>query len=468
MGLIFRPSNNGTLIVYDKTGASVLIDDDLVAPLQDWMRVNGPINHDGYGFRQSRNPRAPLIKIIAELGYGLKPYYLLQHNVRTKGDRTDLRLCNIVFKNRWEEADDPDCKTLYDNEFNAVYDLGINLWLLLKDDGVIVKLDKLNIMRRLMVSLLKTGHKISKCSTQKHVQVTALNGTKSRLVDHVLAELYRVPVSLSASGCIKYWNDDPLDLTRENISSASVGMWNNQNRLIRTAGDQVYVWVNKGLPHYCDCATVMGPILEMPCWTWHTRADGRLSATVSSAGKNAGIDEAYLYQLRWAAAHYGATDDYFQLARALREMRKYFRSSNSVLDHLDTNYRNNNIWNLSCMTLAENTQKAGLTAKIYAPFFWLSVHIDNGYRVFYGDDMKSPLRVFCAESGTYIELLRKFYETGLGKSISPKQITEGERIGYGKDGNLNDEGRRIIQSLLTDLEDAFCQYEGARPATTIP
>lgn len=459
MGVIFRPSDNGTLVVYDKTGASVLIDDNMIAPLQNWMRNNGPIYHDGDGFRQSRSPRAPLVKIIAELGYGLKPYYLLRHSIGTKGDRTDLRLCNISFKNRLAEADAFYCKTLHDNEFNTLYDMGTDLRLLLKDDGVVVKLDALNVMRQLLISLLKTGHIISKRPTQKHVFVTALNGAKSRLVAHVLAELYRVPVSSLVSKYVRYWNDDPLDLTRENLVSTSVSMARNQNRLIWISGGQVYVWLNNRLPHFTDNAAMMEPILKMPCWTWHTRADGRLSAIASSAGKCAGINETYLYQLRWAVAHFDATDDYFQLARALREMKEYFRSSNYVLDHLDSNYRNNNIWNLSCMTLTENTQKAGLTAKIYAPFFWFSVHIYNGYRIFYGDDMKSPSRVFCSESGTYIEILRRFYETGQGKSISPKQIPEGERIGYDKDGTLTGVGREIIRSLLTESEDLFTLYK---------
>lgn len=455
----FESEKDYSRMIHNKTEVSAKIDTDMVEPLKVWMRENGSLYFDGDCFRQIKGNRYPAIKIIAALTYGMDVDQLSLHNIRVKnGDRFDLQAKNISFTNRWKTADHPDCSILYDSEYNAIYNFGINVWLLLKDDGEIVRLDALNIIRNLLIRLIKSGHRITKTPSCSHVMVTDLLGNRRRLADYILAEVYNVPITQVESGKVTYWNNDPLDLTRGNVTSTTVAMPDNKNRAVFSAGDRVYVQLNSGLPHYTDCAAIMRPILEMPIWTWHTKADGRLAACISGLGKEAGIEEPYLYQLRWAVAHYGAIDDYFSIAKALCTMKKDFRNTDSVLDHLDNNFRNCNLWNLSRMKRSENSQKKSMTAKIFAPFFWFSVHTDAGYRILCGDDIDNPQQLFCLNSREYVDVLRRFYETGIGSSVHPKEISDGERIGYDCNGNLTSIGDRMIQYLRIASDNCFTQF----------
>jgi len=156
----------------------------------------------------------------------------------------------------------------------------------------------------------------------------------------------------------------------------------------------------------------METILELPIWSWHWKADGRIGAVVSKAGKEAGITgEPYIYQLRWAAEYYGARDDLASIAVALRNLREDFQKNDINLDHLDNNYNNCCLWNLAAMTRSQNAQKQSLTAQIYEPFFWFSVNVGNGYRILCGDDIGNPRKMLCSKSIDYLEILQRFCES---------------------------------------------------------
>lgn len=233
----------------------------------------------------------------------------------------------------------------------------------------------------------------------------------------------------------------------------------NKNRKIERIGDEVLIWINNKLPSYTDCPDIMFPIMEMPIWSWHWRADGRLGAVASSAGKEAGIiADPYLYQLRWAAEYYGARGDIASIARALAAMRNDFRAGTLNIDHLDNNYRNCNLWNLSTMTREENASKCSLTAKIYEPFYWFSVNVHGNYRIICGEDISSPLRLLCASSAEYLSLLRSFYNDGLGVMRPPREINAGKRAGYQENGNLTDSGSELIDYLLATPDSEFAVW----------
>lgn len=159
-----------------------------------------------------------------------------------------------------------------------------------------------------------------------------------------------------------------------------------KNRIIDCHDDMVFLWLSDRLPTYTDKVKIMKPILEMLIWSWHWKADGRIGAVVSKAGQEAGItSDPYIYQLRWAAEYYGAKDDLTSISMALRNMREDFQRDKINLDHLDNNYRNCCLWNLSAMTRSQNARKQNLTAGIYEPFFWFSVNMGNSYRIMHFD-----------------------------------------------------------------------------------
>lgn len=232
-----------------------------------------------------------------------------------------------------------------------------------------------------------------------------------------------------------------------------------KNRIIDRYDDMVVLWLKDKLPTYTDRADIMQPILELPVWSWHWKADGRVGAVVSKAGMEAGITgEPYIYQLRWAAEYYGARADCESIAKALRNMREDFQNGTINLDHLDNNYRNCVLWNLAKMTRSQNAMKQSLTAKIYEPFFWFSVNVGNGYRILCGDDIDKPHKLLCTKSIDYLEILQRFCE-------SIEELPEGQRIGYDANGNLTDMGEGVIQYLLTALDDDFerRQFQCTRP-----
>lgn len=232
-----------------------------------------------------------------------------------------------------------------------------------------------------------------------------------------------------------------------------------KNRIIDRYDDMVFLWLSDRLPTYTDKADIMKSILEMPTWSWHWKADGRIGAVVNKAGQEAGISsDPYIYQLRWAAEYYGARDDLASISAALQKMRVDFQKDDANLDHLDNCYRNCCLWNLAKMTRSQNASKQSLTAQIYEPFFWFSVNIGNNYRILCGEDISNPCKMLCSKNEDYLEILKRFCED-MGK------LPESRRIGYDQNGNLTDMGERIIQYLLTAPDKDFerRQFRSIRP-----
>lgn len=232
----------------------------------------------------------------------------------------------------------------------------------------------------------------------------------------------------------------------------------NKNRSIDHRDNLVFLWINDRPPTYTDQVDLMEPILEMPVWSWHWKADGRIGAVVGKAGREAGISsDVYVYQLRWATEHYGAKNDLESISIALRNMREDFQSGKINIDHLDNNHRNCRIWNLTTMTRSQNARKQNFTAKIYEPFFWFSVNVGNSYRILCGDDLDNPRKLMCTKNEDYIELLRRFCEE--------EKITGSQRIGYTQTGDLDEIGEKMIQGLLTMSNEDFryCQFRALRP-----
>lgn len=224
-------------------------------------------------------------------------------------------------------------------------------------------------------------------------------------------------------------------------------------------GDLVSLWLNDRLPTYTDRVDVMEPILEMPIWSWHWKADGRLGAVPSKAAQEAGItSDPYVYQLRWIVEHYGAKADIESISTALREMREDFQRKDLNIDHLDNNYRNCCLWNLAAMTRSQNARKQSLTAEILEPYFWFSVNMGNHYRILCGNDLDSPRKLLCTKTEDYLEVLQRFCED-IGK------LSGGQRVGYNKNGNLTDMGEDKIQYLLTAPNEDFerCRFRSLRP-----
>lgn len=447
-------------LIQESTGMRVRIDSSVKPALEEWMTENGTVSFDGYCFRQVSGDRYRLIEVLAGLYNGVDIASLSNRHMiyPVNKDIFDLRQENISFINAW---DNTDAKLLYDSEYNAVYDYGINVFLLLKDDGQMVRLDARNCIRDMIVGLIKNGHIIQKRPSNRHVVACDLNGREQELARYVLAQMYNVPVFQKSRNKkpIRYKDDDCLNLTVENIDTSGVPANDTPNRLIRQSGDKAFLWLNDSLPDYTDCAEKMIPILKMPIWVWHRKAkDGRVAAMPRVTGKKTSISEAYLYQLRWAVAYYDASDDYFSLAQALCKMSKEFEKQDLCIDHLDGNPRNNCLWNLACMSRSENSVKGTLTTKIYDPFYWLSVNTENGYRVICGTELANPLRFFCPTNANYINLLCFFYTEGFGALCPPAQVDGGSRIGYDNSGTLTMAGARMIAYLQTAPAGLFQLY----------
>lgn len=245
-------------------------------------------------------------------------------------------------------------------------------------------------------------------------------------------------------------------------------MRNTKNHCLGYYDGRVYLWIHDRPASYTDNDEIMGPILEMPIWTWHWKADGRLGAVVSTEGKRAGITgEPYLYQLRWAAEYYEARADCKSIAEALRAMKGDFSIGSYEIDHLDNNFKNCCIWNLGKMTHKENASKYDLTAKIYDPFFWFSVNMGQSYRILCGSEAGRPIRISCSTSEEYIAILRQFYTDESLFICPPKEILEPNRIGYDHNGNLDDSTERIVQYLLNAPESDFFQWKGKLGRTIV-
>ena len=224
--------------------------------------------------------------------------------------------------------------------------------------------------------------------------------------------------------------------------------------------DVVFLWIDDKLATYTDCAEIMRPILEMPIWSWHWKADGRVGAVPSKEARKMGIvTEPYLYQLRWAVEYYGAKPDCVSIARALNTMREDFKKNSLNIDHLDNNHRNCCLWNLAAMTRSQNAAKSNLTERIKEPFFWLSVNDGGGYRVVYGNDVTNPKTVYCTDNEKYIELLKSFYKFGVDSECSPSEIQDGERICYGRYNNLTDPGEEFIKKIRIAPREIFLPYK---------
>lgn len=264
----------------------------------------------------------------------------------------------------------------------------------------------------------------------------------------------------TASSCC-YWNVEKyikLEGGNENTTGEEC-VAKMSNCVIDCFDDTVFLWSKNQRSTYTDRANVMKPILEMPIWSWHWKADGRIGAVVKKAGKEAGITgEPYVYQLRWAAEFYGARANCESIAKALRNMREDFQNGKYNLDHLDNNFRNGCLWNLAKMTRSQNATKQNLTAKIRDPYFWFSVNAGSGYRILCGHDADNPRKIFCGNIEDYLEYLYRFSETGMDSTCPPKEIKDGGRLGYDSNGTLTDFGERMIKYLRVVPDTNFERF----------
>lgn len=459
----FEEDVNGyTKLIHLKTGKYALIDTEMKDALESWMQSNGAFVLSDGGFRQASGKRYRLITVLAALDNEVDVETVAaMHKVYPKnGDQLDCRKENISFLNHW---DIPDSKLIYDSTYNAIYQWGINTILLLKDDGIVAKFDARDYIVRLLINMIKNGYIIRKAPKAPHITVRlGSNGRWERLASHLLQSVYSVPLDMIEKSKITYVDQDETNLCVENIVSSAVPAAHNKNRYIKRIGNDVYIWAGENnKPDITDCADIMEPIMKNPAFSWTHKSDGRLGSVTKVDGKSLGFTDLYLHQLRWAVECYGAKDDYYSVIDAMRRMRSDFKQQNLNIDHLDSNHRNNRLWNLACMTSRQNSNlKNNLTSLIFAPFFWVSVALGrhNGYRVFCGTE-EDPRLYFCETTDDYINLLRRFFSNGFDAICPPMDIEEGRRLFYEQDGQLTDEGDRIIQLLLTTENTKFVDYK---------
>lgn len=456
-------ANGCTKLVHLKTGEYALIDNKIRDVLECWIHENGAFVYSGGSFWQTSGKRYRLMTVLAALHNGVDVETLAtMHRIYPKnGDPLDCRKENISFTNYWEQHDS---KLIYDSVYHSIYQWGINTILLLKDDGITAKLDARNYIAQLLVNMVKIGYIFHKSPKAPHITASlGNNGQRERLASHLLQAAYNVPLDLIEKAGITYADQDETNLCIENIISSAVPAAQNRNRYIKRLGNDVYIWAGKNYkPEVTDRADLMEPIIRNPSFSWTHKSDGRLGSVTKVDGKSLGFTDLYLHQLRWAVEYYGAKDDYYSIIDAMRKLRADFKKNDWNLDHLDNNYRNNRIWNLACMTGRQNgNQKSNLTSLIFAPFFWVSVSLgnDRGYRVFCGTE-ENPQLYFCKTSDDYINLLRKFYKTGFDAACPPVEIDGGKRLFYEPDGQLTNEGERIIQRLLISENAKFVEYKG--------
>ena len=429
---------------------------DALAKLEKYLdQTESSLTWHGGCIRASNGDQRRLADIMTAIYWNLAVDDVERRFVRHRDD--DVCNCtrhNLSYLGR---LNGPDMRLVYESPFNALYGNGARYLILCKYDGIVVKMDHIEVNKNMIIDLMRTGHRITLKSGQ-HMYVHPICGRSMKLAAYLLAEQYHLPLTSISAAAVKYEDGNPLNLMRYNLVCNAVPADNTINRLVRRAGDKVYIWLNNGLSHYTDGADKMDEIVRMPIMSWHSGADGRLAAETRIDGKSCGVPQTTLYWLRWAAEYYGAKADYFSIAKSLKTMQRDFAMGDYQLDHLDGNYRNCCLWNLEKMTISQNAQKGSLTSKIRAPFFWLSAQVDGKLRIAYGDDLQNPKFCVCDTPDEYITLLKSFYSNGLGDGSTPKSIEKGKRIGYHPKGWLDADGEAMIHRLLAMSENDFISF----------
>lgn len=219
---------------------------------------------------------------------------------------------------------------------------------------------------------------------------------------------------------------DIHNLMSYNLASTRDDCPNNDVRAIYRYGDGDYLHMN--FKKYIDGVFILDydpELYDVLCdrrlrWTYNTKkgiAQAEYiyySDTTKRSMKNITISQIvigfYYYGLRKK-----------NILDVLRKMRKSFNSKKLVVDHLDSDKKNNCKYNLSVMPSKLNSSKSDITFNILTPYYLFAAYDGCKYKVHCGIENEDSKYYLIENAENLIAFLKMFYTSELGDT-TPKEI----------------------------------------------
>ena len=192
------------------------------------------------------------------------------------------------------------------------------------------------------------------------------------------------PLSWVRNGRTRPKNGDHHNLTSGNLIHTHEDTTDNPNRRIWQAGDVTFLYHKKsGRTYFCRNDPELFKLLCNHRLVWsYLEERNKLQANIIRTGKAIDDLNPYFHQIVYAFEYYGARDNNF--IGKIRKMQADLSKKDLTIDHLDNTQENGMSWNLSLMTISQNSSKNDMLGRIRYPFFLFAVYFDGKYRIYCG------------------------------------------------------------------------------------
>lgn len=171
------------------------------------------------------------------------------------------------------------------------------------------------------------------------------------------------PLSWVRNGRTRPKNGDHHNLTSGNLVYTHENAADNPNRHIYQVGDTIFLYHKRsGRTYFCRNAPDLFKLLCNHRLVWsYLEKHNKLQANIIRNRQAIDDLNPYFHQIVYAFEHYGARDNNF--IGKIRKMQADLSKRGLTIDHLDNIQENGMLWNLSLMTISQNSAKNDMLGK---------------------------------------------------------------------------------------------------------
>lgn len=226
------------------------------------------------------------------------------------------------------------------------------------------------------------------------------------------------PLSWVRKGRTRFMDGNHNNFTSGNLVHTHEDTADNPNRRIWQVGDTIFLHHKKsGRTYFCKNDPELFKLLCNHRLVWsYLETRNKLQANIIRSGQAIDDLNPYFHQIVYAFEHYGARSNNF--IGKIRKMQADLAKDELTIDHLDNIQENGMPWNLSLMTISQNSAKNDMLGRVRYPFFLFAVYFDGKYRAYCGRvqgqlaDAVDFSCWICETADDLIDFVKNFYLSG--------------------------------------------------------
>lgn len=276
------------------------------------------------------------------------------------------------------------------------------------------------------------------------------------------------PLSWVRKGRTRFMDGNHNNFTSGNLVHTHEDTADNPNRRIWQVGDTIFLHHKKsGRTYFCKNDPELFKLLCNHRLVWsYLETRNKLQANIIRSGQAIDDLNPYFHQIVYAFEHYGARSNNF--IGKIRKMQADLAKDELTIDHLDNIQENGMPWNLSLMTISQNSAKNDMLGRVRYPFFLFAVYFEGKYRAYCGRvqgqlaDAVDFSCWICETADDLIDFVKNFLSREWEDGLSPAKNLEENPDAVCFQNYFEDFGASgIREELMQKSEEDFAVWKAS-------